>query len=71
MTTKSRPFRELRSERLANPDVAARYLEVTREQNPEHLAEAIRRVAEAASARASSQSTASSNSQPGLEVQAK
>jgi probable addiction module antidote protein len=47
MTKKTRPYRELRAERLANPEVAAAYLNATRENSPENLLDALKNVAHA------------------------
>jgi hypothetical protein len=47
MLSKTRAFRLVREERLADPEVAALYLEVTGEQSPEHLREAEEHVAAA------------------------
>jgi probable addiction module antidote protein len=47
MTRKTRSFRELRTERLANPEVAAHYLNVTLENSPTEFLSALRNVAQA------------------------
>jgi probable addiction module antidote protein len=47
MTKKTRPYRELRAERLANPEVAAAYLNATRKNSPDNFLEALKNVAQA------------------------
>ena len=47
MTRKTRPYRDLRLERLANPEVAAHYLNVTLENSPGEFLSALRNVAKA------------------------
>ncbi|MBB5340586.1 addiction module antidote protein [Tunturiibacter gelidoferens] len=47
MTKKTRPYRELRAERLANPVVAAAYLNATKKNSPDNFLEALKNVAQA------------------------
>ena len=46
-TRKTRSFREIRTERLANPDVAAAYLSATQKNSPENFLSALKQVAQA------------------------
>jgi probable addiction module antidote protein len=47
MTRKTRPYRDLRLERLANPEVAAHYLNTTQESSPSEFLSALKNVAKA------------------------
>ena len=47
MTRKTRSFHDVRLERLADPNVAAQYLDATMENSPDHFVAALRNVAEA------------------------
>lgn len=47
MTKKTRPYRDLRLERLANPEVAAHYLNATMQNSPTELLNALKNVAKA------------------------
>lgn len=46
MTSKTRPYRELLLERLANPEVAAYYLNAAIEDSPEAFLKALKNVAQ-------------------------
>ena len=46
-TRKTRSFREIRTERLANPEVAAAYLSATQKNSPENFLSALKQVAQA------------------------
>jgi hypothetical protein len=45
MERRSRSYREVRMERLANPEVAAHYLNATMEHSPDQLLAALKNVA--------------------------
>jgi probable addiction module antidote protein len=47
MTSKTRPYRELLLERLANPEVASYYLNAAIEDSPESFLKALKNVAQA------------------------
>lgn len=47
MTRKTRPYRELRLERLSNPGVAVHYLNLAMEDSPESFLQALGNVAQA------------------------
>jgi probable addiction module antidote protein len=47
MTSKTRPYRELLLERLANPEVAGHYLNAALEDSPESFLKALKNVAQA------------------------
>jgi probable addiction module antidote protein len=47
MSKKTRPYRDLRLERLAKPEVAAHYLNATRQNSPSELLNALKNVAKA------------------------
>jgi probable addiction module antidote protein len=47
MERRSRSYREVRMERLANPEVAAHYLNATMEHSPDQLLAALKNVAQA------------------------
>lgn len=47
MTKKTRPYRDLRLERLAKPEVAAHYLNATMQNSPSELLNALKNVAKA------------------------